>query len=396
MEPDRSTSDGQELDRLLAKAQWPEPGAERMAQLGEHWQMLRQARRRRLAAYGAFAMAASVLVVAGIAVWRAPSTVPEQRLAAEPESNTIESPPPSPEPPASNAVAKHELPQPQPAVGQRARDPSLYEQAVLLSAFPKLTPRREASPNAQPSDAAWDELIAKLADDPEADIELRLAELQADLPRFERLLWKAVRHGDGKRRLGAARLLARVGTPRSLPVLMELVGNPAMREAAVLGLARLVGPQDLARLAAVEPEARLRRHLLDRLLAQRTQEAIGLYLILVHEPRMRSDALAAVAAMDDPPADLLLAYLDSPQGSLRLAAAQAVSRLSDPAVAEQLCQSLGGIGRQEALIALLLSQSAQAADCLSHARRNIYLMAAVQAAEQKLYSSDIQRGGNLP
>jgi hypothetical protein len=44
-----------------------------------------------------------------------------------------------------------------------------------------------------------------------------------------------------------------------------------------------------------------------------------------------------------------------------------------------------GIGRQEALVALLLSSNAQAADILSRARHDLYLVASVQAAEFELH-----------
>jgi HEAT repeat protein len=267
---------------------------------------------------------------------------------------------------------------------------------VLLGKFPKREPPRRSRPKRAPGEVSVDELIARLGERHDADVAAGLADLQADLPGSEQMLWDAVRQAEGKRRLGAARLLARIGTHRSLGVLIELAGDSLTHEAAVLGLARLAAAPEVARLAASEPDPRLRQHLLAGLLARRTSESTGYYLGLVQQPRTRSDALAAVVAMDDPPAEMLLDYLDSPQSSLRLAAAQALSRLADPAVAERLCQSLGGIGRQEALMALLLSSSDQAADCLRHARQNIYLMAAVQAAEQQLYSLDLQRGGNLP
>jgi hypothetical protein len=252
---------------------------------------------------------------------------------------------------------------------------------------PRKAPRDEAS---------FYEFVAAAGPNGAAAIAMRFGELRVDIPRLERQLWTSVRPGDGKRRLAAARLLAHIGSPRSLPVLVELAADPLTHEAALGGLGRLADDRDLARLAAVEPDERLRRQLLGVLLARGTSESVGLYLELVQHRNTRSDALAVLAQMEHPPADALLSYLESPQGAWRLAAAQALSRIADPAVFERLCQSLGGIGRQEALVALLLSPSPRAAECLNHARHNVYLVAAVQAAERQLHSLGIQRGGNVP
>ena len=385
--------DERNLDRLLSQARWPEPEAERMARLGEHWRQLQIGRRRQQLAYGVLATAASIVLVAGVAAWRGLSTAPEMTMSQAKQ--------PAPErrhpPVAQPSLAPAEIPQPGPAADQIvvSRDPNLYEQVILMRGGASRAPRRAAT-NRAVRPGLLDELINALAEDAEADIDQRLAAVQGDLPSCERLLGDIARQGDGGRRLGAARLLSRIGTARSLSLLTQLAGDPATHEAAIGGLARLAGERELARLASVEADERLRRDLLKALLERRTPDAVAFYLDFVSEPRLRAYALGALTETENPPAELLLAYLESPQNSRRLAAALALSRLSDPVVVERVCASVSGIGRQEALIALLLSRSEQAAGCLNQARRNLYLVASVLAAERQLHLFQFPRGGNLP
>ncbi|MEX0677839.1 MAG: HEAT repeat domain-containing protein [Pirellulales bacterium] len=392
MSSNRDTGDD-EVDRLLRQARWPKTRGDQAARLGDFWRRIRVARRRSRFVYGGLAMAASVLLVAGILAWPGLGTLSEPKVSRTNDSRPQPRPAPYPSPPAAHPETPRSQP---PADGAVAsRDPNLYERVILLKTAPK--PARDyAAAKAANRDALVDELIDALAADAHADVDDRLARLPGDLSRCERLLWKMVRAGSAERRLGAARLLARIGTPRSLPLLTELASDPATHEAAVVGLGRLAGDANLARLAAVEPDVRLRRQLLETLLARQSPEAVGLFLGFVNEPRSRSDALAVLAEVKNPPADALLAYLESPQHTLRLSAALALSRVSDPAVVERLCESVWGIGRQEALIALLLSRSEKATGCLNEARGNLYLVASVQAAEQQLHSLQIPRGGNLP
>ncbi len=389
---ERSPDDNQ-LDRLLHQARWPEPRDEQTARLGDHWRRIQTARRRRRLAFGGLAIAASILLVAAILIGR-DSTTGRPEVASDSDNHPTEALRPSKAPPK---VAPSKSPQPAPATDRAvvSRDPNLYEQVILMRTTARRRPRAAAI-NREDRAVLVDQLIDVVAKDPQANVDERLNSLHADLPRTERLLWKIVRQASGKRRLGAARLLSRIGTPRSLGVLMELASDPATHESAVLGLGRLAAVHDLARLASIEPDAELRRQLLRMLLARETPESVGLYLGFVNEAGSRSEALGVLAEMEDAPAELLLGYLESPQRPVRLAAALALSRVPDPAVVERLCASVWGIGRQEVLIALLLNRSDQAAGCLNQARENLYLIASVRAAEQQLHSLQILRGGNLP
>jgi HEAT repeat protein len=406
MESNKHLGEDAELDRLLGQAQWPEPRAEQIARLGGHWRSI--ARRRRMRRnYGILATAASLLVAAGALEWRNTAIQPQatvvaksrpegKAIAKNPRESVPEQPSIAPSPVAASRTAE---PQP-PGSSMEPRDPSMYERVVLMSASANHDRNRRGRVKPQPVDRTIEESleawIVALSKNPNAEIGEPLAGAQNDLARCERLLWDIISRGSAERRLGAARVLARIATPRSLPVLIELTNDPTTRGAAILALGRLASVSDLARLASVEPDAKLRRNLLRSLLERRTDESIGIYLDFVNHRGTRADALGAAADMADPPVDLLLAFLESSQKSLRLAAAQALARLPNPQIARRLSGSvLDGIGRQEALVALLLSRSAQAEGVLREARQNLYLVASVQAAEQELHSLTA-RGGNLP
>ncbi len=374
MSPNEHLDD--ELDRLLEQARWPATRTDQLARLRDRWHRLRHRRRRRFTA--GLAAAAALLVAAGITLWRSSGTAeaPPVAQAEPPAPPTVAEQPPdaSPDHAAGEAIV--------------GRDPNLYERVVLAATMP--------SPDGQVIDIEQVErLIAALADDPDANIAGDVASPRR-FARHERRLWKAVRGDDAKRRLGAARLLARVGTRRSLPVLEELLADPATHAAALRGASRLVDDRSLARLAAAEPDAALRRELLQTLAARDSRAAAGLYLEFVRDERSGSEALKAIVDSQRAAVDQLFAYLESPQPAVRLSAARALAALTDPAVIERLAQSLDGIGRREAIVALLSSPSAEAARYVDQARQNLYLVATVRAAEQQLHSQFPSRGGPRP
>jgi hypothetical protein len=69
-----------------------------------------------------------------------------------------------------------------------------------------------------------------------------------------------------------------------------------------------------------------RSALFEKLLARRTPESVGLYLVCVDTRDSRASALMAIANMAEPPVDLLVSFLSSSQKTLRLAAARALAQ----------------------------------------------------------------------
>ncbi len=390
---DRELADDDELDRLLAQAKWPEPSAGQIQRLETHWQQVQDGGRRRhrpAVAYAA-ALAASVLLAVGASYWTfwGERTIPDLQ------------------PTRQDPVWPVALTEPTitPSTGIVVREPNVYERVVLIDRA------REARslPDALEQTAAMtlEQAIAVAVEaldaNAHADIVKPLAVLARKRSSSERILGRIVCDPSAENRLGAVRLLARVASPRSLPLLVRLAADPTLHAAAVFGLARLADEAELRQLARVESDAILRKELLTALLIRNTPEAIGEYLGFVIDPALHVDALAALSGTEAPPIDLLAARLDDPRMPVRRAAAQALGTLDDPRAADRLRQAMAGFGRQEALMGLLVSPSRRASQIVDQARQDVYLMASVQAAERQLQflqkQSQVlqtQSGGNLP
>jgi hypothetical protein len=401
--PDDHDPDGDdELKRLLAHAKWPEPRSDQVQRLEMHWRQLQARRRRHSVVAYASALAASLLLAVGAAYWT---------LRGEPSGDASHANRPDPVWPVALTEPIAKPAAPPPSAGIAVREPSVYERVVLIDRA------REARSGAstlseQPPTLTLEGAIAAaieaLAADAQADLVKPLAVLARKRSSSERILWRIVCDPSAENRLGAVRLLARVASPRSLPLLVQLSADPTLHAAATLGLARLADDAELRQLALAETDATLRQDLLVALLARDTPGAIGEYLSFVIDPSARVGALKTLARSESPPIELLAAHLDDPRLPVRLAAAQALGSLNDPRAADRLRRSVAGIGRQEALMALLVSPSRRASQIVDQARQDVYLMASVQAAERQLQFLQTQSkvlqtqilppqsGGNLP
>jgi HEAT repeat protein len=395
MKPNQNTRDDNELDLLLRTAQWPPFRAEQLARLTSQWRSAR--RRRARVVYARCAIAAGLLLTLGTFVLhyrRTDSSATRIDSALTETRHLLSSERPSPaidHSPATLDISGSSREDDQIV----ARDANVYER-VMMNARVRDGSRAGAVSRPKSLESKVEELVADLAGDVKADVTQRLPVGERDIMRCERILWDIVADSTGDRHVGAARLLARVATPRSIPTLFNLVNDPATHDVALFALGRLATTPELARLATVERDATVRLDLFKMLLERRTTESVGLYLVCVGNQDSRSFALTAIADMADAPTDLLVVFLQSPQKSLRLAAAQALSQLSTPEVAGRLSElATDGPSRQEALIALLLSHSAEANFFLNRARQNLYLMASVHAAEQELQTLAVSNGGNL-
>lgn len=285
-----------DLDRLLAEAEWPEPSVLQVQRLSRAWHELRNQRRRRRRV--AMSLAASLVIVAGVLAWRSVPRAQPLIVVQTPETQ------PSTTIAKGTAVTVAEA--------SLARDPNAYEQVLLIARMRAVRQSRQA------------------------------------------------------------RALSKVDSPLESPTVSEAA--PVASEA----------PRSPAEDA------------LDELLARRTPEAIAEYLSFVANSKTRRAALAALGRSSAPPIDLLATYLANPRKKSRLAAAQALATLDDQHAVERLVESVPGIGRQEALMALLASRSPRASELVDQARRDEYLMASVRAAEQQLSSMQNQNGEYLP
>ncbi|HEY2840521.1 MAG TPA: HEAT repeat domain-containing protein [Pirellulales bacterium] len=410
------------LDRLLDQARWPEPSEEQLARLKNQWQALSSRRRRRsfVLRAAALAVASSLCVATGWLAWLGapsadnrtevrPAEVPQVAIQQHGEAPKLAA-----EGPAAQEDIARELPQR--AIGRLAsHDPTPYEQVLLAGSFPARAAEKRVKESRRPQLAHRSprrptpkDLAARVARSKQngdhfaatggrwgkrsvrkfaalSSVVGEIAEKLRDSDRCEPLLWEAVHQQNGLARLGAAELLAVVATERSLPVLTELASSPDTHAVAIAALARLAPTAEIAQLAVRERNPDLRRVLCAALAARGTEQSVGLYLNLVARPELRRDALDALADVQPQPAELLMAFLRSSDVRARLAAAQALGRVDDPAIVEALAQSLSeNRHRQETLVALLLNRSPRAAAIVSAARSDLYLAANVRSAEIEL------------
>ncbi|HTU24149.1 MAG TPA: hypothetical protein VMF30_02050 [Pirellulales bacterium] len=430
MAPNQSRYEDPDFDRLVRQASWPEPSAEQIARLAAEWHTISR-RRRRNVGYSVAAMAACLALLATALVLRqsepsddrtgklvhgkgtgriiaeleqpSPAAPNARSQIAEMQTAKTQAASGCPEPP--DVVASTNPPAPSESAEARSRgdarfeprEPTAYERIVLATA----TANRRRAQRRQVETAVWEkkgvetkkrpsaleELITGLVADPQTDVGEQWAAVENHIERFEPKLWEIADEGNPQRRLAAAQVIARIGTAQSLPVLEGMLGDPALHQCAIAGMCRLADSSELARLVVAESDEELRQLLFGTLLERRTMESIGLFLELVSSLRFRGDALTTASAMADPPVDVLIAFLQHPEQRMRLAAAEALGSLPQADIASRLGESVHrGVGRQEAIMALLLSPEAQSARFLNALRQDVGMAALIFAAQQQLRS----------
>lgn len=435
------------LDRLLQSARWPEPRPEQIGRLKQHWRVLRRGRGAPSNSFWMFAaLAAALFVATAAASWRwigaenmasLPRPVKESRGEGVPPNRAT-----------ANSMAPHPHPHPHPgplpvgvtrevgpatlakgegrgegrptshsphiiAFGSAAGELTRYEQvaslAVLRHHDRQQQGRRRQRPQAMPErtrlDAALASVTAANQTEPTeqgtlgaaaATLAWRTAAMAATAQlapqpvRYEPALCAILRTpaataAGQSRRLAAARLLSQLGTRRSIDLLNRLAAEPDLHDAAVIGLARWANEDQLDHLIVAERQPELRRLLLTSLLERADAPALERYLLFVNDPAWNDLALGAAQETTRAPVEQLFDCLEGQQVSLREAAAKTLANLPDPLVLNRLAEHvMQNVSRREALVGLLASPYPQAADFLQSAKQDLYLMAAVQAAESEI------------
>ncbi len=380
------SNDDRDLDQLLGMARWPEPKSDQLGRLCASWRTLRvtRSRRRRVLAT-VFAAAAVLLVAIGWTAWWRTGEREVEIAALKLQPATTDATLPENVRPADGGsiVASNqshdtrEIP--------LVQSPSLYERVALIEAMPP-TPRRAT--NAARERRGQSSAIARRQ---------RRTTAPWKAPVAARILATARRGGEIVGGLVAQQYRLRQAIDQGA---VDLVARAAARIERAATLARNSSPhgkavedviargsvREVTTVLVREPEPDFRRRLLVELLTRWTSESVESYLNFVANPVSRDEAIAAVAAASHVPSDMLLAYLRSPRVPQRYAAALALARTSDAAVIDALAGSLADAeSRQQALVALLLSPNARAAEIVDRAREDLYLVASVRAAEFDLH-----------
>jgi hypothetical protein len=350
-----SRADEQALDDLLATARWPEPSPASEQRLRDTWESIgawQQRPRTRKWQWVAACGLASAVALAAI-------FLPRRTTTLEPAPRTIVQRPVIPE--THPKVVESTPTPPSPVVW---RPPTLWETALIH-------PRRTLTPTPRlPAAARPDSLIARvdaaigaLASTPGAGPAALADQLTKDFPpdRVEQRLTPVIVGRPTPQRPGAVRLLARVATPRSAPLLASLAANPADRADAVAGLLRVGDVPTLAALASFPADESERRRLLAALLRRDPARSVPAYLAFLADPATSAAALAALDDVPAPPVDTLFASLNDPRRANRLAAARALGRIDGPVVTARLAAMVRrNVNRHEALAALASSDGPEA------------------------------------
>ena len=339
----------QALDDLLATARWPEPSADSEQRLRDAWQAIsrREARGRRRFRYIAGCGIAAAVAVAAV-------LLPHRTPPRDPGRQSISQLPVRPAPARSN--------QP-PSVPWRPA--TAWELALVQPRRATATRPARAAVVARPDSliARVDAALDVIAAGSRSDVATVAAELTKDFApdRIEQRLTPAVVGRPGARRTAALRLLARVATPRSAPLLASLAGNPADRPDAVAGLVRVGDVPTLAALANSAFDEGERRRLLAALLRRDPARSVPAYLAFLADPTTAPAALAALDDVPAPPVEVLFAALNDPRRGTRLAAARALGRIDGPFVTARLAAMVrANVNRPEALAALASSDGPEA------------------------------------
>jgi hypothetical protein len=254
----------------------------------------------------------------------------------------------------------------------------------------QLPPPKDAieSPPASPEvDIALDRIAAAGSDGlPPAEYAALLQSLAPQRPLHEQRLTEILASADDPRVPAATRLLADLAGARSLDALRKLLESPTARQAAIGGLARLEDPAVVAWHVRQERAADARVAWLAGLVERPDSDSVATVVELLRDPIHAEATLVALAAASRPPVETYFSLLTSPDADVRAMAALALGRINGPMVTRRLIELVdGGTYRQEALLALVTSEGAEAQLYVAHAGRDEQLATLVRLAERRRY-----------
>ncbi len=363
-----------DLDARIRQALRVEVSPRQLAAVERFWreQSLAERRRNRLRRSGALAacvLAASVLLAVFLSTRSArqepaegtlEASRPPQVAPTDREVNPVEdSPrPDSPEDPPAVESPREEITVP-------AGRPANARERFLFIA---LTHNRRAE-EARVAAAAMEEVLERLVEEPDADVEQLaeasgLAQLDA-----ERILLRQLSRGSNQRKHAVLRLLTAYGTPRSTPGLLQISQRDEFRHEALNALEQILGVDQLAGLVRQTADQRVRAEILRRLLEADSDAATRSVLEFIRYEDTRAEALAAISATARPTPATLLVLLDDEEKAVRMSAALTLAHLNGPYITDSLIARVieEPEGPDEAWLALVACRGARAEQFFAYA-----------------------------
>jgi hypothetical protein len=297
----------------------------------------------------------------------------------------------------SKKIANHDSP-PTPRA-PTPRDPSPVPHHVEKPALAAATNSRPATPLEAAAFRVWQSHQQAAAWRQDAEVERAIAAVRYGDPfeeaqtvaaarpllarraYTERLLLESALYFDGSRRDAALRLLAIIGTTRTVRELLPLVKNSRSNRAVVATLLRLAPPENLALLARRERNPLARRAMLAALLTADDERSVGAYLTCVAHRTTRGDALQVAASTETLPTATLISWLASSDAQRSAAAATALAVARDPAAIEAVVALAQSQHAPASALVAIVGSEQPAAQSFVSAARHTPLVAAINEAQ---------------
>lgn len=330
-----------DLDARIREALRVEVSPRQLAAVERFWREQSRAERRRnrmrrSGALAACVLAASVLLAVFLSIRSArhepgpealEASRPPQVAPSDRAVNPVED---SPQPSLPEEPAAVEPPRDEIAVSA-GRPANVRERFLFIA----LTHNRRAE-EARAAAVAMEEVLERLVEEPDADVE-QLAEASG-LARLdaERLLLRQLSRGSNRRKHAVLRMLTLYGTPRSTPGLLRISQRDEFRDEALTALEQILGVDQLAGMVRQTADQRVRAEILRRLLEADSDLATRSVLEFIRYEDTRAETFAAIDATARPTPSTLLALLDDEEEGVRMSAALTLAHLNGSYITDSL------------------------------------------------------------
>jgi hypothetical protein len=304
------------LDRTIHDAMRVKVDEQRLAKLSQFWRVESQSEQwRRTTRRTAASVAAAIALVAASLLIRNRDTGQREQVSVPPSSanEVVESRPPKPAP----AEATKPVDPLEPA----GRAPTAYEQVVF-------TARTGIAPRQKPAALPIDDIIQRIATDAAVDPAQILDSSGIKRPAAETLLLRRLPRAPAAEHPAILRLFAVCGSQRSVPWLLRFARDESLRAESLSTLEQIVGLDGMAQAAHRATDRSVRSALFLHLLAADSRSGLLSYLSLVGNEATRSEALSVAKSAPHATIERLLALLDDPDESVRVAAAIVLANIN--------------------------------------------------------------------
>ncbi|MEX0937733.1 MAG: hypothetical protein WDZ59_07710 [Pirellulales bacterium] len=358
------------LDNQIREALRVEAKTEQVSRLEAFWEAELHRQRQKRTVRRSLALAASLLVAVSIVGWASRHDLGGQDVVEAPQPAVQTAPPairPSPETPQIDVDV------PAPSIG---REPTALEQLVFYSHSPRGVDRANES-----LASVVDDLIEQVQTG-QADPQSAVDDAAVSTAEIEReLLRRLVRSKDGEK-LTLMKILAAGGSMKSMPALLRVSRSAAHRDEALATIEQIVGPEGLARVVRQASNPQVRMILMQRMLADGSDESVAAFLSLVQDPARRAEAFSAAGSANSFPTETLFALLRSDDQRIRLSAALVLGHVNGPDITRKLVVLVSAeqSAPTEAWMALLACRGELAEKFLNYATGRPQLLGHVNQA----------------